>query len=175
MVFTYPNLWVENGVIWQLPSLLVGFTSYSAATSFFASAKTPIYDYVPAPASWYQGLPFSATDFPILRYASTVSSPGNDTNLILIWPSLNTMGFASTFLSLLPVNQPLLPSPAPSAGPVFPTYTMSNFSADSPKGTQTFHAQHLLYAPWPNSGSGSNVYTGLWFDMGDYAWIQTLG
>src|SRR5580698_8608907 len=34
------NLWVENGVIWQLPNLLVGFTSYSAATAFFSSVKS---------------------------------------------------------------------------------------------------------------------------------------
>jgi len=32
---TVPNLWVEKGVIWQLPNLLVGFTSHSAATGFF--------------------------------------------------------------------------------------------------------------------------------------------
>src|SRR5258707_122830 len=35
-----PNLWVEKGVIWQLPNLLVGFTSYSAATHFFSSVKS---------------------------------------------------------------------------------------------------------------------------------------
>ena len=34
------NLWVENGQIWRLPNLLVGFTSYSAATHFFSSVKS---------------------------------------------------------------------------------------------------------------------------------------
>ena len=35
-----PNLWVENGAIWQLPNLLVGFTNYASVTAFFASVMS---------------------------------------------------------------------------------------------------------------------------------------
>jgi len=161
------NLWVEKGVIWQLPNLLVGFTSYSAATVFFSSVKSLGYE--SAPSSWYEGTPFSASDFPILHYGKK----GVEINgFILIWPSLITMPLANTFLPMLPVNQPLIPSPATSAGPVVSTSSMGNFSANSPTGVQTFQAQYLMYAPWgPNPLSG--VYTsapGIQYDMILYSW-----
>jgi len=164
---TVPNLWVEKGVIWQLPNLLVGFTSYSAATGFFSSVKGLGYE--SAPSSWYEGTPFSASDFPILHFGKKdVEIVG----CILIWPSLTTMPYAMTFLPMLPVNQPLIPSPATSAGPVVPTSAMGNFSANSPTGVQTFQAQYIMYAPFgPNPLSG--VYTsasGIQFDMILYSW-----
>jgi hypothetical protein len=154
-------------VIWQLPNLLVGFTSYSAATVFFSSVKSLGYE--SAPSSWYEGTPFSASDFPILHYGKK----GVEINgFILIWPSLITMPLANTFLPMLPVNQPLIPSPATSAGPVVSTSSMGNFSANSPTGVQTFQAQYLMYAPWgPNPLSG--VYTsapGIQYDMILYSW-----
>ena len=161
------NLWVENGVIWQLPNLLVGFTSYSAATGFFSSVKG--LGYKSAPSSWYEGTPFSASDFPILHFGKK----GVEVNgFILIWPSLNTMTYAKTFLRMLPVNQPLIPSLATSAAPVVPTSAMENFSANSPAGVQTFQAQYIMYGPFgPNPLSG--VYTsapGIQYDMILYSW-----
>jgi len=168
---TVPNLWGEKGVIWQLPNLLAGFTSYSAATGFFASVKS--FRYEPAPASWYEGTPFSATDYPILHWGKK----GVEINgFILVWPSLITMPLASTFLPMLPVNQPLIPSPATSAGPVVPTSTMANFSANSPTGVQTFQAQYIMYAPFgPSPLSG--IYTsasGIQYDMLLYSWWYTF-
>jgi hypothetical protein len=86
------NLWVEKGVIWQLPNLLVGFTSHSAATGFFSSVKGLGYE--SAPSSWYEGTPFSASDFPILHFGTKgVEIVG----CILVWPSLNAMAYAKTF------------------------------------------------------------------------------
>jgi hypothetical protein len=162
-----PNLWVENGVIWQLPNLLVGFTSYPAATVFFSSVKG--FGYEPAPSSWYEGTPFSASDFPILHWGKK----GVEINgFILVWPSLNAISFAKIFLPMLPVNQPLIPSPATSAGPVVPTSAVGNFSADSPTGVQTFQAQYIMYAPFgPSPLSG--IYTsapGIQYDMILYSW-----
>jgi hypothetical protein len=161
------NLWVEKGVIWQLPNLLVGFTNYSSATGFFASVKS--LGYKPAPSSWYVGTPFSQSDFPILHWGTK----GVEINgFILIWPSLVTMSLASTFLPMLPVQQPLIPSPATSAGPVVSTSGMGNFSANSPMGIQTFQANYIMYAPFgPNPLSG--VYTsapGIQYDMLLYSW-----
>jgi hypothetical protein len=164
---TIPNLWVENGVIWQLPNLLVGFTSYSAATAFFSSVKSLGYE--SASSSWYEGTPFSATDFPILRYGTKgVEIVGT----ILIWPSLNALPFASKFLPMLPVSQPLIPSSAPSAGPVAPTSVMASFSANSPTGVQNFQARYIMYAPWgPNPLSGySTSASGVQYDMILYSW-----
>src|SRR5258708_16639379 len=63
-----PNLWVEKGVIWQLPNLLAGFTTYSAATHFFSSVKS--LGYSPGGVGSYQG-PFSAMDFPLLWVGSS--------------------------------------------------------------------------------------------------------
>lgn len=39
-ISTLRILWVEAGVIWPLPNLLVGFTSYAALTAFFSSVKS---------------------------------------------------------------------------------------------------------------------------------------
>jgi hypothetical protein len=161
------NLWVEKGVIWQLPNLLVGFTSYSAATGFFSSVKGLGYE--SAPSSWYEGTPFSASDFPILHFGTKgVEIVG----CILVWPSLNAMAYAKTFLPMLPVTQPLIPSLATSAGPVVPTSAMGNFSANSPAGVQNFQAQYIMYGPFgPNPLSG--LYTsasGIQYDMLLYSW-----
>jgi hypothetical protein len=86
------------------------------------------------------------------------------------------MPLASTFLPMLPVNQPLIPYPATSAGPVVPTSTMANFSANSPTGVQTFQAQYIMYAPFgPSPLSG--VYTsasGIQYDMLLYSWWYTF-
>ena len=164
---TVTNLWVENGVIWQLPNLLVGFTSYSALTAFFSSIKS--LGYKSASSSWYVGTPFSATDFPILHYGTK----GVEINgMILIWPSLNAMSFASSFLPMLPVNQPLIPTSRSSAGPVVPTSVMGSFSANSPVGVQTFQAKYIMYAPWgPNPLSGvSTSATAIQYDMILYSW-----
>lgn len=164
---TVTNLWVENGVIWQLPNLLVGFTSYSAATAFFSSVKSM--GYKSASSSWYVGTPFSPTDFPILHYGTK----GVEINgMILIWPSLNAMPFASTFLPMLPVNQPLIPSLRSSAGPVVPTSIMASFSANSPTGMQNFQAKYIMYAPWgPNPLSGESTSdSGIKYDMVLYSW-----
>jgi hypothetical protein len=34
-----PSPWAENGAIWLLPNLLVGFTSYAAVSAFFANVQ----------------------------------------------------------------------------------------------------------------------------------------
>ena len=164
---TVTSLWVENGVIWQLPNLLVGFTSYSGATAFFSSVKS--LGYKSAPSTWYAGTPFSAKDFPILHFGTK----GVELNgMILIWPSLNAMPFASTFLPMLPVNQPLIPSLRSSAGPVVPTSSMGSFSANSPSGVQTCQAKYIMYAPWgPNPLSGyTTSNSGITYDMILYSW-----
>jgi len=82
------------------------------------------------------------------------------------------MGFASAFLPMLPVNQPLIPSSAPSAGPVAPVSSMGNFSADSPSGVQTFRAQYIMYSPWGPSPIGglSTSGSGIRYDMIMYSW-----
>lgn len=164
-----PNLWVEKGVIWQLPNLLVGFTSYSAATAFFSSVKG--LGLAPAPSSWYEGTPFSATDFPMLQWGTAA----DDNCYLLIWPSFNTLPFAQTFLPMLPFSG-YGPSPAPSAGPVVPTSAMGNFSANSPTGVQTFQAQYIMYAPWGPKPAGfqSTTATGINYDISMYGWIYVL-
>jgi len=134
---------------------------------FFLSVKGLGYE--SAPSSWYEGTPFSALDFPILHFGTKdVEIVG----CILVWPRLTTIPYAMTFLPMLPVNQPLIPSPATSAGPVVPTSAMGNFSANSPTGVQTFQAKYIMYSPFgPNPLGG--VYTsasGIQFDMILYSW-----
>ncbi len=168
---TVPNLWVENGVIWQLPNLLVGFTSYSAATGFFLSVAGLGYN--SAPSRWYEGTPFSAMDFPMLHWGKKGAQING---FILVWASLTAMPFASMFLPMLPVNQPLIPNNTSAAGPVVPTSAMANFSASSPSGVRNFKAQYIMYAPFgPNPLSGTfTSAAGIQYDMVLYSWWYYL-
>lgn len=176
------NLWVENGQIWQLPNLLVGFTSYSAVTHFFSSVKS--LGYAPGGESSYSGA-FSARDFPLLwvdsskaiyktiHHAIYYEGMQNYTNLLL-WPSLSVMHFAHMFLSM----QPSAPykaahGHAAAAGPVVPISAMRNFSANSPGGVKAFQAQYILYASGgiPKSTSAA----GIQYDMDEYSWWAKTG
>lgn len=179
-----PNLWVQNGVIWQLPSLLVGFTNYSAATSFFNSLKGS--GMSAAPSNWYQGIPFTASDFPILtdgyQYTTvqTIQAPSwapgctqlqtywSDTHL-LIWARISALQNVKLFMSMSP-GRPFTPfqGSASSAGPIFPVASLQSFSAQSPSGTQNFQAQYVMYVPGgikPSSSTG-----GINYDMSQYCW-----
>jgi hypothetical protein len=159
-----PNLWVENGVIWQLPNLPVGFTSYSAATHFFSSLKS--LGYSSGDAGLYRG-PFSAMDFPLLWVPSkAIYGSVEGTNL---WPSLATMHYAKMFLSMLP-GGPYHEAHghAASAGAVIPISAMRNFSANSPTGVKNFQAQYIMYAPggsWKTTSA-----SGISYDMDVYTW-----
>jgi hypothetical protein len=176
------NLWVENGQIWQLPNLLVGFTSYSALTHFLSSAKS--LGYAPGGRGYYTG-PFSAKDFPLLWmqssraiYRTIHDSVYYEGNAIythfLLWPSLATLHFAHMFLSMLP-HAPYKPARghAGSAGPVVPLSAMRSFSANSPSGVRNFQAQYILYAAGgiPKSASAA----GIKYDMDDYSWSAKTG
>jgi hypothetical protein len=177
-----PNLWVEKGVIWQLPNLLVGFTSYSAATHFFSSVKS--LGYSPGSVGSYQG-PFSAMDFPLLWVGSSSAAyktihdnvyyEGTNyyTNLLL-WPSLATMHYAKMFLSMQPgAPYQAAHGHAASAGPVVPISAMRNFSANSPAGVQNFQAQYIMYAPggsWKTTSA-----SGISHDMDEYSWWAKTG
>ena len=68
-----PNPWVEKGVIWQLRNLLLGFISYSAATSFFSSVKRLGYE--PAPSSWYEAKGCFVLGPEVLQWTCTVFRP----------------------------------------------------------------------------------------------------
>jgi hypothetical protein len=180
------NLWVENGVIWQLPSLLIGFTDYSSVTKFFASLNGT--GMGSPPANWYQGLPFSASDFPILydqydysksKKIKPTAANQYSTSAItvwgavkcLIWPSLAALPSIKMFFSMLG-SQAVSPAHghAASAGPVVATSLLSNFSASSPAGTKTFSAKYVMYVPGgittKNSDSGIN------FDLNTYCWTR---
>ncbi len=164
---TVPHLWVENGVIWQMPNLLVGYTSYSAATTFFSTLKG-LYKspYIAGSSHLFTGTPFSMTDFLIL-----FDSDG----AFLVWPSLFAMSSAKAFLSMLPFAPvKAARSHAASAGPVVPTSAMKNFSANSPTGVQTFQAQYIMYAPGgtSNTSAGSG---GISYDMAMYSWVTPMG
>jgi hypothetical protein len=81
-----PQVWVENGVIWNVASnLAMGFTSQSSLTSFISAAKSaaPRIGLLPAPKEFYTGA-FSATDMPMLLQQSSVLI----NNFLLLWPSL---------------------------------------------------------------------------------------
>jgi hypothetical protein len=161
------NLWVEKGVIWQLPNLLVGFTSYSAAIHFFSLVKS--LGYSPGAAASYQG-PFSAMDFPLLWMG--IDFEGLNFTYLLLWPSLATMHYAKMFLSMQP-GAPYQPinGHAASAGPVVPISAMRNFSANSPTGVKDFQAQYIMYAP---RGSWTASTSGIAYDMEEYSWVTNV-
>ena len=173
-----PNLWVENGVIWQLPKLLIGFTSDSSAKAFFLSVKGM--GFQPPPASWIQGLPFSASDFPMLyeQHSHGVQKKWTTDHMqtyqFLIWPSHHMMTSTKLFFSMLP-NGPFKPvhGHADCAGPIMPTADLRNFSANSPSGRKTFQAQYILYVGGdiPKSASAGGV--GVSYDMSMYSWTHT--
>jgi len=163
-----PTLWVENGAIWLLPNLLVGFTNYPSVTAFFANVKSSGLPDASAPASWYAGSPFSATDMPALNRGSS----NTVTDFFLLWPNVNLLSFAPTFLSQLPM-QPIIPAPGPQSGPVMSPTLLSSFQASSPQGQGTFQAQYVLYAPWgpnPNPYLHANGGTSIDIDLTDYGW-----
>ncbi len=182
-----PNLWVENGVIWQLPSLLVGFTNYSSVTGFFSSAKAS--GMTAAPASWYQGIPFSASDFPILteeywyETVKTIKPPSWNKNLnqyqtywdathLLIWARVAAIANTKMFMSMSPGGPfAAVHGNTGSAGPIFPAYDLKNFSAQSPSGTKPFSAEYVMYVPGGIKRSSSNA--GVAFDMSQYCWSTT--
>lgn len=181
-----PNLWVDDGVIWQLPSLLVGFTNHSSATGFFSSVKG--LGLTPAPASWYQGTPFSASDFPILTDVVdwTVSTPlkkpdaeGDKWSVtfwqathLLMWARLGALPNAKMFMSMSPAA-PFQPvnGKASSAHPIFPAAELQSFSASSPNGTKTFQAQYVMYVPGDIKNVSSTA--GVMYDMNQFCWTQT--
>lgn len=180
-----PNLWVENGVIWQLPSLLVGFTSYSAVTKFFASLHGT--GMGAPPSNWYQGIPFSANDFPLLYdlyeytksknikptaadHHATKSNTVWATCTCLVWPSLTALSHTKTFFSMAASHVVPVHGTANSAGPVFPVASISSFSADSPSGKSTFRAEYVMYVPGGITAKGSG--TGIQYDMSKYAWTR---
>ncbi len=92
-------------------------------------------------------------------------------NGMLIWPSLNVLGFAKMFLAMLPDQNTFNPSPAPSAGPVIPPSDISNFAADTPTGAQMVQAQYIMYAPYgPTPEPFSSPGSGIVYDMYKYSW-----
>jgi hypothetical protein len=180
-----PNLWVENGVIWQLPSLLIGFTSYSAVTKFFASLQGT--GMGPPPSQWYQGKPFSSVDFPLLydQYEYTKSktikpnasnSDATKSNTVwgacncLIWPSLTALSSVKMFFSMAASQVTPVHGNANSAGPVVPISAISSFLANSPAGTNTFRAQYVMYVPGGITTKVSG--SGIQYDMSKYAWTR---
>lgn len=180
-----PNLWVENGVIWQLPSLLIGFTSYSALTKFFGTLHGT--GMGPPPSKWYQGKPFSQTDFPLLydqyEYTKTTKIKPDAANHhatksntvwaacnCLVWPSLTALKFAKMFISMSGDQVTPVHGHANSAGPVVPVSAISSFSANSPTGKNTFCAQYVLYAPGRVNTKPSG--SGIQYDMSLYAWTR---
>jgi hypothetical protein len=181
-----PNLWVENGVIWQLPSLLIGFTSYSAVTKFTASLNGT--GMGAPPSKWYQGKPFSERDFPILydqwQYSQSkkIKPTKSDSYATksttvwgacdcLIWPSLAALPQINMFMSMLG-SQAVTPTHghAKSAGPVVPVSAITNFSANSPSGTATFSAQYVMYVPGGIASKTS--YSGIQYDMSTFSWTR---
>lgn len=77
---------------------------------------------------------------------------------------------------MIPVNQPLIPSPAPSAGLVVPTSALGDFSANSRGGVQKFQAKDVMYTPFgPNPLSGvSTSGSGIKYNMILYSWWYTF-
>lgn len=155
------NVWVENGVIWDVATnLAMGFTSYSSLKNFVSLALSsfPGYGLEDGPKTWYTG-PFSATDMPMLVQKST--------KLFLIWPSLVSIPFAATFLSGLPVTMVDHPS---TGSPVLAPTTAQSFQALSPLGQKTFQAKYLLFSHASNSGTGiAAVFT----DLVQFGWWYT--
>ena len=165
-----PSLWVENGAIWLLPNLLVGFTGYAAVSTFFANVQNSGLPYSVAPASWYAGSPFSSTDMPALNYGASYLVEG----LFLLWPKINLLNLAATFLSQLPM-QPIIPAPAPHAGPVMSPAFLSSFQANSPQGQSTFQAQYVMWAPsGPTPGPLHATGSSLSVDLEEYGWGYPL-
>ena len=163
-----PNVWVENGVIWNVASnLVLGFTSYSAQTSFMSLMETsyPGVGLQAAPKKWYTGA-FSATDMPMLVQQSKVLI----NNFLLIWPSLVAMPFAGNFLSELPVT--IYGTPASGSAALSPS-TAQSFQAMSPEGQKTFHAQYLLFSPngaSPDPGITEGPGPAVFYDLVEFGW-----
>jgi len=177
-----PNLWVENGVIWQLPSLLIGFTNHSAASRFFSSLHGT--GMGPAPSKWYQGIPFTSMDFPILKEKGIFrvqgwggAGPNVDATVtytvkathLLVWARISALPNIQMFFSMTPVG-PICPlcTGAGSPGPIFPPSALRSFSASSPNGTKTFHAEYVLYVAYNTDSTGNDQ--GIKYDLDKYCW-----
>jgi hypothetical protein len=163
-----PNVWVENGVIWNVASnLAMGFTSYSSLTSFISAAKSgcPGVGLQPAPKKFYAGA-FSATDMPMLLQQSSVLI----NNFLLLWPSLVAMSFAASFLSQLPIT---IYGNAYSGSAALDPSTAQSFQALSPEGKKTFKAKYVLFSPHgasPDPGITVSAKTAAVYDLVEFGW-----
>jgi hypothetical protein len=163
-----PNVWVENGVIWNVASnLAMGFTSYSSLTSFISAAQSasPGVGLQPGPKKFYTGA-FSATDMPILVQQSSVLI----NNFLLLWPSLVAMSFAANFLSELPIT---IYGNAYSGSAALDPTTAQSFQALSPEGQKTFKAKYVLFSPHgasPDPGTTGSAKIAAQYDLVEFGW-----
>jgi len=163
-----PNIWVENGVIWNVASnLALGFTSQSSLTSFISAAKSaaPGVGLQSAPKKFYAGA-FSATDMPMLLQQSSVLI----NNFLLLWPSLIAMPFAANFLSQLPIT---IYGNAYSGSAALDPTTAQSFQALSPEGQKTFQAKYVLFSPHgasPDPGITVSAETAAIYDLVEFGW-----
>ena len=155
----FPNLWVEDGVIWSLPKLVLGFTDPHSAAVFFKSMNPSM---GLAGSNWYANFPWPASAMPTLAAlkpptvnvsysvqspydanAQTGASPGT---ALMIWANITVAGSLASKLASLPAA--LTPSPA-SSGLVLPASVFTGFRADSRTGAHTFRAHSILYVANP--------------------------
>lgn len=146
------ELWVENGVIWDLQrTWILGFLDFQSIGAYFAA--TP-YNATP---QIFTGAPFSLTDFPVYGFQLYIGGE--------VRPGSYYIMSAISMLSYIPNAWQYFhgwrltkswTSPPAGAGPLVPAANLRWFTAGTPTGRTTFNASYVLYAPpeqyWPTTG-----------------------
>jgi hypothetical protein len=145
------ELWVENGVVWDLMrSWILGFIDYPSIGPYFA--QTPLN---PTP-QMLAGGPFSMNDFPVYGFQLLVDGqvrPGS----YYIFSALSMLAYIPNVWQYFS-NWGLTrhwTSPPAGAGPLVSAAHLRSFIAGTPSGRKTLSASYVMYVPpeqyWPTT------------------------
>jgi hypothetical protein len=138
------ELWVENGVVWDLQrTWILGFIDYASIGPYFAQTS-----YLATPQI-FAGSPFSMTDFPVygfqLRLGSGQVVPGS----YFIFSAISMLSYVPNAWSSFSAWRLTRnwTSPPTGAGPLVPAANLRSFVAGTPGGQKTLSASYVMYVP----------------------------
>jgi hypothetical protein len=139
------ELWVENGVVWDLQrSWILGFIDYPSIAPYFAQTT-----FVAAPQI-FAGAPFSLNDFPTYGFQLRLTSGQVVPYSYYIFSSLSMLSYlpnAWPYFTSFGLTRHFGATPPAGAAPVVPAADLQWFVAGSPSGPQRFRAGYVTYAP----------------------------
>ncbi|HZS60348.1 MAG TPA: hypothetical protein VFA43_13830 [Gemmatimonadaceae bacterium] len=147
------ELWVENGVIWDLQrTWILGFTDYPSIAQYFSQTI-----FVAAPQI-FTGAPFSLNDFPVYGFQYRLSGGQTVPGSYYIFSSLSMLSYipnAWTYFTAFGLTRHFGTTPPAGAGPLINPGDLRSFIAGTPNGQQTLSARYVMYVPpdqyWANS------------------------